>query len=77
MQTILIAIAIYFLFRFVFDFMIPVIKVAMGLKKRMDHFNPKEKNDGTSQASTSHYKRTTSGKTGVKEDYIEFEEVRN
>ena len=75
MQTILIVIGIYLLVRFVFNFIIPVVRTTVLFKKRMQAMENTHKDESTINNAPND-RRTTSGKGGLKEDYIEFEEVK-
>lgn len=92
MQIILIAFLLYFLYRFVFGFMIPIVKTAghvkqqfnamknqMGGDNTKDDYEPKSYQSNASSMPNNYTdslkKRSTSGKKGSKEDYIEFEEI--
>ena len=68
------AIAIYFLVRFIFNFIIPVYRATRQMKDQVRDFQ--EKMQGQ-QASQENFQATTSKKPSVKEgDYIDFEEVK-
>ena len=84
MQTILIAIGIYLLYRFVFGFLIPVINTTRqvknqfnSMKERMETAQGSNGNADsfTAQSGTKAFTKTTSGKPASKDDYIEFEEL--
>ncbi len=75
----------YILYRFVVGFVLPVARTARGMKKQFEQmkqqgYSPNE-NSGAANHSTSYnetpsaHSRTTSGRKGAKEDYIEFEDV--
>ena len=84
MQTILIAIGIYLLYRFVFGFLIPVVKTTRQVKsqfntmrERMETTQGQPNDDANYQQQNSPktFSKTTSGKPAPKDDYIEFEEL--
>ena len=82
MQVILIAIGIYLLYRFIFGFVIPVIQTTNRVKKQFNdmkgNINPDYNRSQTppEDANRGSFNKSTSGKPGAKEDYIEFEELR-
>ena len=91
MQILLIAFLLYFFYKFVFGFLIPVIKTAGQVKKQFnamknqmggngDDANESQNNRSTSTSMPNNFtdslkKRSTSGKIGNREDYIDFEEI--
>ena len=85
MQILFIAIGIYFLYRFIFGFLIPVINTTSQVKKQFNamrekveepHQRRNSSSDATRHKHSKSSLKTTSGKPGAKEDYIDFEEVR-
>ncbi|MES2773441.1 MAG: hypothetical protein V4722_04630 [Bacteroidota bacterium] len=83
MQVILIALGIYLLYRFIFGFLIPVINTTSQVKKQFSAMKEKMEEAYNQQAPRqqatanhgTHLGRTTSGKPGAKEDYIEYEDL--
>ena len=83
MQIILIAIGIYLLYRFIFGFVIPVIKTTSQVKKQFSAMKEKmedayQQQPNGKKARGSHptpLDKTTSGKPGAREDYIDYEEL--
>ena len=65
---------IYALYRLIFDFIIPVVRVSGQMKKKMREFqNTMDQQNGQVQEPTKH-PNTTKQKNG---DYIDFEEVKS
>jgi len=82
MQVILIAFGIYLLYRFIFGFLIPVINTTSQVKKqfsamkeKMDEAYNQQAPRQQAAANNAPLGKTTSGKPGAKEDYIEYEEL--
>lgn len=83
MQILLIAVGIYLLYRFIFGFVIPVANTTSQVKKQFRAMKEQmeethQQNNSCKETWTKHYsskQKTTSGKPGSREDYIEFEEV--
>lgn len=77
------ALLAYFLYRFIFNFIIPVFRASRDIKKQVNEFKSRmqEQQSGYQQAdfnqasanAHSHTAKPTSSKEG---DYIEFEEMR-
>ena len=79
----------YILYRFIVGFVLPVAKTARGMKKQFDQMkqqpgyaaNEQATDDNRKQTESfagkdgDHQQRTTSGRKGAKEDYIDFEEL--
>lgn len=67
--------ALYLIYKLIFDFIIPVYKTTKQVNQKMsdmqskmnDHFTQQQKQPGTTKESTASKGR---------EDYIEFEEVK-
>ena len=77
MKVVLIAIGIYLLYRFIFGFVIPVINTTRQVKKQFSAMKEKVEETYKQQApgTSAHLDKTTSGKPGAREDYIEYEEL--
>jgi hypothetical protein len=83
MEYILIGFGIYILYRFVVGFLIPVIKTTNQVKKQFGAMKEKMEEAYNQQAgrqqahanTVTPLGKTTSGKPGAKEDYIEYEDV--
>jgi hypothetical protein len=66
--------AIYALYRLIFDFIIPVVRVSGQMKKKVREFqNTMEQQNSHAQEPVQHPKGTRQ-KNG---DYIDFEEVKS
>jgi len=89
MQIILTLIGLYFLYRFIFGFLIPVIKTTRQVRTQFNAMKetmegayqqqqPRQESTTINRGQSSHSKpgKTTSGIPGAKEDYIEYEEVK-
>lgn len=68
----LIVLGIYFLYRFIFHFLIPVSKTAGEIKKRMSDFQD-QMNPRNFNAQPQQSKQESAQKSG---DYLDFEEVK-
>lgn len=74
-RVILFALLIYFLYRFIFHFLIPVSKVTREMKGKMKEFqNRMQQQQGFQTQPQRPAKETTSPKKAG--DYIDFEEVK-
>jgi hypothetical protein len=73
-RILLIGLGIYLLYRFVFNFLIPVSRAAGAMKQRMNEFQ-QQMNEQTQgyQRQTAPEQPQTASKGG---DYLEFEEVK-
>ena len=76
----------YILYRFIVGFVLPVARTARGMKKQFDQmkqqtgFQTNESADAVNpskpfSSENNGQQRTTSGRRGAKEDYIDFEEL--
>ncbi len=83
MQVLLIALGIYLLYHFIFGFLIPVIKTTSQVKKQFgamkdkmeEAYHQQSSHQQTQASATTPLDKTTSGKPGAREDYIEYEEL--
>jgi hypothetical protein len=87
MQIFFIALLCYILYRFIVGFVIPLVSTANRMKKQFKEmsqqqsaFNNPYQNEQPAEPQETHSHsgstaKTTSGKKGAKEDYIDFEEV--
>ncbi|MBX9782142.1 MAG: hypothetical protein K2X48_02510 [Chitinophagaceae bacterium] len=73
LRYILIILGIYFLYRFIFDFLLPVSKAAGEMKNRMKEFQEQMNTRNYKTQPQQPTKEDTKPKSG---DYIEFEEVK-
>ncbi len=71
-RIILIGLGLYFLYRFVFHFLVPVSKAAGEMKNKIKEF---QEQMNAKEFATQPQAPKTEPKT-KKEDYIEFEEVK-
>jgi hypothetical protein len=79
LQYIFWAIVFYLLFRFIFNFVVPVIRVSRQMRKQMNQFN--ENMRGQQQAETDfrgqHQQASSQDKPRPRQDdYLDFEEVK-
>lgn len=83
MKFLLIAFGIYLLYRLIFGFVIPVIKTTNQVKQQFGAMKEKMEEVYNQQAGhqqahanpAAPLSKTTSGKPGAKEDYIEYEDL--
>ncbi|MEO7310181.1 MAG: hypothetical protein ABIX01_07290 [Chitinophagaceae bacterium] len=83
MQVILIALSIYLLYRFIFGFLIPVINTTTQVRKQFttmkdkmeEAYNQQKPGQPATAGNAAPLGKTTSGKPGATEDYIEYEEL--
>lgn len=73
-KYILLGIFIYFMFRFLFDFIIPVVRTTKQVKKQFDAVREQQQQQYYQQQEPQPSTRSTSSID--KDDYIEFEEVK-
>ena len=73
LRYILIGFACYFLYRFIFELVIPVYRTTKQVKKQFDSVRQQQSQNSTAD---SYPKKHPVNKTSVdKSDYIEFEEI--
>lgn len=72
LRILVIAIVLYFLFRFVFNFVLPVAKATRQMKNKMNEFNNRMQEQQNTSPPQTNTGKTTNPKGG---DYIDFEEV--
>jgi hypothetical protein len=74
-KYILLGFTIYFAYRFLFDFMLPVIRTTRQVKKQFDAV--REQQQGFQQTSQNKNNSSTPNKAPKPkaDDYIEFEEI--
>lgn len=73
-KYILLGIFLYFMFRFLFDFIIPVVKTTKQVKKQFDAVREQQQQQFYQQQQPQTSTKSTSSVD--KDDYIEFEEVK-
>jgi len=68
------AIAVYFLVRFIFNFVIPVYRATRQMKNQVRDFQQRMQGQ---QGQEETFQQTPSNKSSLKEgDYIDFEEIK-
>ena len=74
-RYILWALLAYFLYKFIFDFIIPLFRATRHIKKQVNEFQNRmqQQQQEPAQQNTFTKQTTTPSKAG---DYIEFEEVK-
>lgn len=73
MRYILIAFALYFGYRFLVGFLIPVIVAALRIRKQ---FEAVRNNQGFQQTTSQRKKDKKGSSKSPKDDYIDFEEIK-
>ncbi len=77
LRYLLYGLLIYFVFRFIFKFVIPVTRAARDMKSKMNEFQARmqeqQQQQATAQQRPEPVKQPATPKDG---DYIEFEEVK-
>lgn len=68
----------YFAYRFIFNFIIPVVKATRQVKSQMREFQAKmqEQQQAETVRQSAFVKTQPSSAPGAKEDYIDFEEIK-
>lgn len=76
LKYILLGFTIYFAYRFLFDFLIPVVRTTRQVKKQFDAV--REQQQGFHQQTQSKQQKQASPQNQKpgSDDYIEFEEIR-
>lgn len=72
-RVLVIALLLYFLYRFIFHFLIPVSKTAREMKKKMNEFQSRMQQQ---QGFTPRPEPVKESPQQKKDDYIDFEEVK-
>jgi hypothetical protein len=73
LRYILIGFALYFLYRFIFELVIPVYRTTKQVKKQFDSVKQQHAQNNTHQRNTE---KPSSHKSSInKDDYIDFEEL--
>ena len=73
-KYILLGIFLYFMFRFLLDFIIPVVRTTKQVKKQFDAVREQQRQQFYQQQQPQ--ASTKSASSVDKDDYIEFEEVK-
>ena len=66
----------YWLFRFIFNFLLPVLRATRQMKGKMQDFNSRMGGQGNYQGAAGNASSTPPPRTKTKDDYIDFEEVK-
>jgi uncharacterized membrane protein (DUF106 family) len=66
---------IYIVYRFIFDFAIPVSKASSQVREKLQEMQ-RQQEEAARQQQAQAQQRASSSKPSVGEDYIEFEEVK-
>lgn len=66
---------IYIVYRFIFDFAIPVSKASSQVREKLQEMQ-RQQEEAARQQQAQSQQRASSSKPSVGEDYIEFEEVK-
>ena len=77
LQYIFWTIVIYLLFRFIFNFVVPVIRVGRQMRRQMNDFHQNMHSQQQPQGNYSDQKDAEQKPRKRSEDYIDFEEVKN
>ena len=72
LRILLYGLLLYFLYRFVFNFLVPVIRTALQVKRQMDTLRNQAQQGHAPQASPQQATQTPAPAG----EYIDFEEVR-
>lgn len=69
---------IYFGYRFIFNFVVPVVKATRQVKSQMREFQSRmqEQQQQQTQHTSSTFVKTAANSSDSKEDYIDFEEIK-
>jgi hypothetical protein len=67
---------VYLLYRFVFHFLLPVIRVASKVKQQMNGMRTASEQQFRNQSQANSWQSEPSSKPSSKGDYIDFEEVK-
>lgn len=73
LRVFLIALLVYFLYRFVFNFLIPVSRATREMKNKMTEFQNRMQQQQGYAPTSEPVKENTKKKS---DDYIDFEEVK-
>ena len=72
----------YWLFRFIFNFLVPVFRATRQVKQQVRNFQDKAQGQGTFQGNGSQFSNTAKASNSPHEekprkgDYIDFEEIK-
>ena len=78
LQYLLWGLLIYFIYRFVFNFLVPVVRASRQIKRQVRDFNNRmqEQNQQAEQNTFTPNNSSTQRTSANKGDYIDFEEVK-
>ena len=76
LKYILLGFTIYFAYRFLFDFLIPVVRTTRQVKKQFDAVREQQQGFQQNQRSARSESATSKVPKPPADDYIEFEEIR-
>ena len=71
-----IVIVFYLLYRFVFNFLVPVVKTTRHVRQQFRNMQGATGEQGPRQPQPNNWQERHSSPKGPAEDYIEFEEVK-
>ena len=75
LKYILLGFFLYFIFRFVFDFIVPVVKTTRQVKKQFDQVREQQQQYYQQQQTTQEPNRNKTSAVD-QDDYLEFEEIK-
>ena len=75
-KIILWAFVLYYLYKFIFNLVVPVTKVAKEMKSKVEQMQSMQQEQQHKQANTFHQQQTKVNPAPDKADYIEFEEIK-
>jgi hypothetical protein len=76
LKYILLGFTVYFAYRFLFDFLIPVVRTTRQVKKQFDAAREQQQGFKQNQRSARPESATSKAPKPPADDYIEFEEVK-
>jgi hypothetical protein len=76
-KIILWAFVLYYLYKFIFNLVVPVTKVAKEMKSKVEKMQSMQQEQQYTQQYTVHQQPTKTNTTPDKADYIEFEEIKS
>lgn len=76
LKYLLLGFFLYFMFRFLFDFLLPVIRTTRQVKKQFDAVREQQQQQQYYQEQNIHEPSMKKSTAVDKNDYIEFEEIK-
>lgn len=76
LKYILLGFTIYFAYRFLFDFLIPVVRTTRQVKKQFDAVREQQQGFHQQDQSKQQKQASSQNQKPASDDYIEFEEIR-